>query len=195
MLSLKKMDSPRIVITGVAGFIGSTLAHELCKDGFTVVGVDNFECGYEANLSWVDPQAHKFTLIRASAGDVAVGEALAEGDIVVHFGAISALAVNQEDPGRSYAINVASAAGLLEHCRVKGASHFVFASTSAIYENTSTFPTPESDVVRPNLIYSLGKKHCEELIRSFHEVYGLPYTSLRFFNVYGPHQDGLRTHP
>ena len=185
----------RFVVTGVAGFIGSTLARELCDAGHTVLGVDNFVCGYDANLAWVDPARHAFTLIRGSAGDAAAGAALAAGDVVVHLGAISALASNQEDPRASYEVNVASTAGLLESCRRAGVAHVVYASTSAIYENTPEVPTSEAHAVRPNLIYSLGKKHCEELVRSFHEVYGLPYTSLRFFNVFGPHQDGLRTHP
>jgi nucleoside-diphosphate-sugar epimerase len=188
---------PRIVITGVAGFIGSTLAQKLCEAGREVLGVDNFMCGYEANLAWAEPPGrHAFTLLRASAGDDIVGDTLRAGDVVVHFGAISALASNQEAPRRSYEANVAATAGLLEACRLKGVAHFIFASTSAIYENTAAFPTSEaSECARPNLIYSLGKRHCEELVRSFHEVYGLPFTNLRFYNIYGAQQDGLRTHP
>jgi UDP-glucose 4-epimerase len=71
----------------------------------------------------------------------------------------------------------------------------IFASTGALYENTPELPQSEAHVVAPNLIYSLGKKHCEELVRSFYEVFGLPFTSLRFFNVFGPAQDAARTHP
>lgn len=188
------------MITGVAGFIGSTLARDLCESGHEVLGVDNFECGYEANLAWAKPappgERSSFTMLRASAGDDAVSDALRLGDIVVHLGAISALASNQEAPRRSYEINVASTAGLLEACRLKGAAHVIFASTSAIYENVTSFPTSESgEHARPNLVYSLGKRHCEELVRSFNEVYGLPFTTLRFYNIYGAHQDGLRSHP
>jgi len=190
----------RIILTGSAGFIASSLGPYLCDRGFTVIGVDNFKCGYEENMLWASqpgPEgiARSFTFIRGCASDDSIRALLRPGDIVIHLGADSSLASNQADPHSSYANNVASTAGLLNASRAAGVSHFIFASTSAIYENTPTKPTREDDLVSPNLIYSLGKKHCEDLVRSFHEVYELPFTILRFYNVFGPHQDALRTQP
>jgi UDP-glucose 4-epimerase len=190
----------RIVLTGSAGFIATSLGPYLCDRGYEVIGVDNFKCGYEENMAWStqpSPNGCKrsFTFVRASASDDAVTALLRRGDIVIHLGAYSCLASNQVNPRDSYANNVASTAGLLNACRVAGVKHFIFASTSAIYENTPTKPTHENDEVSPNLIYSLGKKHCEDLVHSFHQIYELPFTILRFFNVFGPHQDALRTQP
>jgi len=187
-------------MTGAAGFIGSVLGPFLTDRGHEVVGVDNFLCGYESNVAWAAApgpggRARAFTLVRACAGDAATAALVRAGDVVIHLGAISALPANQADPRASYANNVASTAGLLEACRRAGAAHFVLASTSAVYENTPTTPTRESEPIAPNLIYSLGKKHCEDLVRSFHDVYGVPFTTLRFFNVFGPNMDAARTHP
>jgi nucleoside-diphosphate-sugar epimerase len=191
-----------VVITGVAGFIGSNLAAHLVSRGRDVLGIDNLVCGYEENLTRARSAAAtpsaasgSFSFLRASCGDAEAAAALRAGDIVVHLGAISALASNQEAPGPAYANNVASTAGLLEACRLSGVAQVIFASTGALYENTPELPQSEAHVIAPNLIYSLGKKHCEELVRSFYEVFGLPFTSLRFFNVFGPAQDAARTHP
>ena len=191
------LEAHRVFITGVAGFVGSRIARELCEAGGSVVGVDNFVCGYEHNLSWVRPE-HRFVLHRLciATDAAAVRALLAPDDVVLHLAAITALAQNQEDPGASYVNNVASTAALLESARIVGAAHFVFASTSAVYEHAATYPVAEDAPRRtPDLIYSLGKAHCEDLVRAAHSVYGLPYTIMRFFNVFGPGADGARTHP
>jgi UDP-glucose 4-epimerase len=193
-------SKPRIVLTGAAGFIGSYWGPRLSDLGHEILAVDNMMHGYEHNLSWATTPlpsgaARPYSFIRACAGSPEVAALLRKGDIVLHLGADSSLASNQVDPRASYANNVAAAAGLLESSRLAGVAHFVFASTSAVYENTPTKPTLEGDVLAPNLIYSLGKKHCEDLVRAFHDVYGQPFTILRFFNVFGPHMDGGRTQP
>jgi nucleoside-diphosphate-sugar epimerase len=95
----------------------------------------------------------------------------------------------------SYTNNVAVTAGLLEKCRLHGVRHFIFASTSAVYENSKEYPTPEHTGINPDLLYSMGKKHAEDVITSFGTLYGLPFTLLRFFNVYGSHQDSIRANP
>jgi nucleoside-diphosphate-sugar epimerase len=184
---------PRIVLTGAAGFIGSYLGPRLSDLGHEVLAVDHMLNGYEHNLAWARTPlpcggTRPVTIVRACAGSSEVAALLHPGDIL---GANSSLASNQVDPRASYA----STAGLLEASRLAGVAHFVFASTSAIYENTLTTPTREGDVVAPNLVYSLGKKHCEDLVRAFRDVYGLPFTILRFFNVFGPHMDGARAQP
>ena len=186
-----------IVITGVAGFIGFHLAQRLLANGHTVHGVDSFLCGHRVHVERLQAMAkpYQFTFYEGSAHDSAVAEWFSPETIVVHLAGLSALASNQENPVLSYTNNVAVTAGVLEHCRVKGVKHFIFASTSAVYEHTKQYPSAEDMVVAPDLLYSLGKWHGEELIRSFHGLYHIPYTIFRFFNVYGPHQDCARTHP
>jgi UDP-glucose 4-epimerase len=184
----------KIIITGVAGFIGYHLATYLCKNVYHVYGVDNFICGH---IEHVDKLSifPTFTFYKGSAIDSVVSDWITKDAILIHLAGISALATNQENPSFSYSNNVAITAGLVETCRIKGILHFIFASTSAVYENTTIFPTPENTVIQPDLIYSLGKYHAEEIIRSFGSIYRLPFTILRFFNVYGSHQDSIRTHP
>lgn len=184
----------KFLITGVAGFIGSHLAEHLCNEGHTVIGVDNLICGNITNLKWVKPN-HMFQFIEKSAHDQGIISKIDTQTIVIHLGAISSLAANQSEPATSYQNNVVSTAGLLEGCRRQGAAHFIFASTSAIYENSTTYPSAEDDIVSPDLVYSLGKKHCEDLVHSFNSIYGLQYTIIRFFNVYGANQDANRSIP
>ena len=183
-----------IVITGVAGFIGSSLAKSLCENGYDVIGIDNLICGYESNLSWVQ-SSHSFTFHKSNMCRSDLETYITKNQIVIHLACISSLATNQENPAFAYTNNVSVMADILEVCRLKGVKHLIFSSTSAIYENTNIFPTHENIHIKPNLVYSLVKKHCEDLIQSFHEVYGLNYTTLRLFNIYGPNQDALRKNP
>jgi UDP-glucose 4-epimerase len=184
----------RVVVTGCAGFIGSVLSKKLVDSGFRVIGIDNMLYGYEDNLIWASNKPtfifHKLDILSES-----FIELVEKGDIVIHCAGIAPLPINQEYPMKSIHINVAGTANVLEACRIKGAKHVLFASTSAVYENTTTFPSKESDSLHPTLLYSLGKKWCEELCESFSVNYKLPFTILRFFNVYGPHHDCLRKNP
>jgi UDP-glucose 4-epimerase len=185
----------RIILTGVAGFIGSHFLEYFLKNGYEVVGIDNLKYGYKKYIDWALQDYPKFTFFTLSIGDSEILNIIKEGDIVFHLAAISSLASNQENPAYSYTNNVVGTINLLEACRKKGCKHFIFASTSAVYENSVKFPLTEYEDNKPDLIYSLGKLHAEQCIQSYHSVYGLPYTILRFFNVYGSRQDALRTHP
>jgi len=184
----------RIVVTGCAGFIGSSLCKHLLKNGKKVVGIDNFLCGFKENMEgFINDRMFEFHELNLN--DKRITDIIQKDDIVIHLAAISSLPRNQENPYFSYENNVSSMANLLEVSRFKGVKYVIFSSTSAIYENNDIFPLHENDDTKPNLLYSLGKKHCEELVKSFHDIYGLPYTTLRFFNVYGPNQDSKRTNP
>lgn len=185
----------RIVITGVAGFIGSSLAEYLLNLGYTVVGIDNFVCGYYENISKLKDSFNNFHFYDKSINDNEIENLIEKNDILIHLAAISSLASNQSDPYFSYCNNVSGTVLLLEISRKKGVKHFIFASTSAIYENSKQFPLSENDNSQPNLVYSLGKKHCEDLIKSYNEVYGTQYSILRFFNVFGKNQDSNRKNP
>jgi nucleoside-diphosphate-sugar epimerase len=137
----------------------------------------------------------KFKFYKIDISSDEIRDHLHKNDIIFHFAAIAPLPDNQENPRLSFMNNVSGTAHLLEVCRLKGVKHFFLASTSAIYENNTIFPSKESDSTSPTLLYSLGKKFCEELCRSFNINYGIPYTVLRLFNVYGPHNDCLRKNP
>lgn len=187
----------RILITGAAGFIGSQLAHALWQRGEDIVLLDDFSYGLEDNLIFDD---HDFReeILREDVCDEAMLFDLCEKerfDYIYHIAAITPLPDCQVNPGRAITVNVAGTANVLEAARRFGARNVIFASTSAVYENCTQFPTKEEDAVPPSLIYSSGKYAAEQVCRGFADVYGMNVTVLRFANVYGPHIDCLRTQP
>ena len=154
-----KPKNMKIVVTGCAGFIGSSLCKHLLNQGKKVVGIDNFLCGFKENMEgFINDNMFEFHELNLN--DKKIIDIIQKDDIVIHLGAISSLATNQEKPYFSYENNVSSMANLLEACRFKGVKYVIFSSTSAIYENNNVFPLHENDDTKPNLLYSLGKKHC-----------------------------------
>jgi len=101
----------------------------------------------------------------------------------------------QSNPIYALDVNVTGTANVLESCRKAGVKKIVFSSTSAVYENNKSTPFREADAVQPNLIYSISKLQGEHLCRSYVDNYGMDVSVIRFFNVYGAHQDFKRTSP
>ncbi len=183
----------KILITGGAGFIGSQLGNYLNNLGHEIVLLDDLSFGNLDNLEIDGKTFGKFIL-----DDIRIDnfERYLDGvDVVYHFAAIAPLAVNQVDPNRSYSVNVAGFGNILEACRRKKIKKIILASTSAVYENLKSFPALEDDYVSPHLVYSMSKKHAEDLAMSFVKLYDMDITVLRFFNVYGPHHDFRRKSP
>jgi nucleoside-diphosphate-sugar epimerase len=183
----------KVLITGGAGFIGSQLGHYLHKLGYKVVLLDNLSFGYKDNLTINNETFGEFILndIRSDS----FINYLKDVDTVFHLAGIAPLPINQIDPCNAYNNNVAGTANVLEACRKAKVSKIIFASTSAVYENNIKFPFEENDKINPTLIYSLTKKHAEELVQSYIKSYDMDITTLRFFNVYGPHHDFRRKSP
>ena len=187
----------RILITGAAGFIGSQLANKLWKNGEEVFLIDNFSYGSEDNLifdehSFVDEIYHK------DIRDLPFMEALFSEkrfDIVYHFAGITPLPDCQNNPVDAVDVNVRGTVILLDLVRKYGVKKLIFASTSAIYENNTDFPSVESNVEKPSLLYPSTKYASEQFCKAFSDAYGIPIVCLRFANVYGPHIDCLRTQP
>lgn len=187
----------KILVTGAAGFIGSQLAHVLWQRGEHVVLLDNFSYGLEDNLIF-DDHDFRTEILREDVCDRPMLDKLfAEErfDYVYHIAAITPLPDCQVDPGKAVEVNVAGTVNILELARRYGVKKVIFASTSAVYENCTQFPTHERGVEHTTLVYSTCKFTAEQFCRSFYESYGLPVTVLRFANVYGPHIDCLRTQP
>lgn len=116
-------------------------------------------------------------------------------DCVFHFAAIAPLPDNQRNPQKSVQNNIESTANVLELSRKAGVKHFILASTAAVYENNYNDFLTEDLQVCPDLIYAVSKVCAEEITKSYNKCFSLPTTILRFFNVYGPHQDFQRLHP
>jgi nucleoside-diphosphate-sugar epimerase len=116
-------------------------------------------------------------------------------DCVFHLAGIAALPVCQGDPREAYDVNVAGTGAVLEAARRAGVRRVVFASTSAVYERTTSALLREDDVIAPDLVYACTKQAAEALCSGYALNYGLDIVVCRFFNVFGPHQDVLRASP
>ena len=174
----------KVLVTGAAGFIGGQLMHALWKNGHTAIGVDNYSYGSADNLHFDD---HDFSadVIKMDIRDKEGMKALFEQekfDIVYNIAGIAPLPDCQSDPVEAVSVNT------LENARRTGVKHVIQASTNAMYENETEFPTVESKFNPPTLIYPNTKYCGERFCQSFADTYGMNITCLRFANVYGPHR-------
>jgi UDP-glucuronate 4-epimerase len=193
------MTSPRtILVTGVAGFIGSHTAGRLLARGDTVVGIDNLNDYYEparklANLEELKAHVRKpgqFTFIRSDIRDrPAMRDLFRRHSFagVAHLAGMAGVRSSVEDPWLYYDINLTGTLNLLDATREYGNPNFVFASTSAAYGNTKLIPFVETDTAdRPLAPYAASKRAAELLGFSYHHLHNTDFTALRFFTVYGP---------
>lgn len=186
-----------ILITGGAGGIGSTLALLLTQKGHKVIAYDNLNNGYVENL-----KENGDFFCQLKEGDIRDTKNLQNTIVkqkiekVIHLAAITALPVAESDPLECLNVNVAGTASVLKAAKSVDAQVIV-ASTSAIYEHNdrSEAPFKETIEVKPRLMYPLSKKLMEEVVLAFNDNYGIDYTLLRFFNVFGPRQDIHRKSP
>jgi len=182
------------MITGAAGFIGSTLAKRLLERGDTVTGVDNLNDYYdvslkEARLARLTSSSH-FSFIKADIADRNVMSALFAGnafDSVVNLAAQAGVRYSIENPAAYIDANLVGFGNILEGCRQGGIGHLVYASSSSVYGSNTKLPFSEKDNVdHPISLYAASKKANELMAHAYAHLYGLPATGLRFFTVYGP---------
>ncbi|MHC4527784.1 MAG: NAD-dependent epimerase/dehydratase family protein, partial [Planctomycetota bacterium] len=185
----------KALVTGAAGFIGSHLTERLLADGWSVVGLDNFDDFYDPQIKRGNIRAalenKAFTLIEADIRDGAVmDEALGQGiDVVVHLAAKAGVRPSIEQPVLYTDVNVKGTMVVLESAREHGTNKMVFGSSSSVYGNNEKVPFSEDDNVDfPISPYAATKKACELICHTYHHLYGIDITCLRFFTVYGPRQ-------
>ncbi len=174
------------LVTGVAGFIGRSIACELLKRGEKVRGIDNFSTGKRENLAGLE--AMEFV-----EGDIrdlkTVEKACAGVDFVFHEAAIASVPRSIEDPITANDANVNGTLNVLLAARDAKVRRVVFAGSSSVYGNSPTLPKSEGMILRPISPYAVSKMAGEAYLQSFWQVYGLETVVLRYFNVFGPHQD------
>ena len=187
----------KILITGAAGFIGSQLAYKLKMNNENVFLIDNFSYGKEDNLIFNDYDFRN-EIFRKDIRDLEFMDNFFKEnkfDIIYHLAGITPLPDCQNNPVEAVDINVRGTTIILDLARKYNVKQVIFASTAAVYENNTDFPSVENYVEKPSLIYPSTKYMAEQVCKAFYDAYKLPITILRFTNVYGPHIDCLRTQP
>ena len=176
----------RYLITGIAGFIGSTLAHALVEQGHQVRGIDNLSTGNLDNLADIR-QAIDFE--QADLQDIPGMKSACDGvDFVLHQGAIASVPRSVKDPVGSHESNINGTLNLLIAARDAKVRRIVYAASSSAYGDQPTQPKQEDMPPLPLSPYAVQKLTCEYYIQSFYLAYGLEGVCLRYFNIFGPHQ-------
>jgi UDP-glucuronate 4-epimerase len=185
----------RALITGVAGFIGSSLAETLVAQGWQVVGVDNFDPYYSTdrkrrNLCSLG-RSPFFRLVEADVRDFAglCAGVSGEFDAVVHLAAKAGVRPSLVDPLACQQTNVCGTQNMLEMAKRLRVGQFVFASSSSVYGENPNVPWREDDLgLKPISPYASSKVSGELLGQVYSRLYGIRFIALRFFTVYGPRQ-------
>ena len=185
----------KILITGVAGFIGAHCAHRLLLLGHEIVGIDNFNNYYSVQLKkdridWITTNAGAFKLHSKDIGDK---EQLIEifnnfrPDYVLHLAAQAGVRYSIENPDAYLESNLKGFLNILEACRAHPVKHLIYASSSSVYgANQNTPYDINDDINHPLSLYAATKKANELMAHSYSHLYQIPSTGLRFFTVYGP---------
>jgi nucleoside-diphosphate-sugar epimerase len=187
MVSAFQTSVHTCLVTGGAGFIGSHLVHELVRRGQGVRVLDNFSTGRRENLAQV---LGRIELIEGDIRDRSAVQAATVGvDYVLHQAALASVTQSVADPMATHEVNVTGTLNVLLAARDCGVKRVVFASSCAIYGNDPHLPKREDMAPLPLSPYAASKLSGEGYCLAFHEVFGLPTVSLRYFNVFGPRQD------
>ena len=185
-----------ILVTGVAGFIGSHLTERLLAEGNQVIGLDNFDPFYEKSIKERNLQSASasddFIFYEADLLDPISLDQIFEVneiDVIVHLAAKAGVRPSIEDPVGYQKVNNEGTVNLLEQCRIHDVKKFVFASSSSVYGNNKKVPFSETDSVDfPISPYAATKKAGELICYNYHHLYDINVFALRFFTVYGPRQ-------
>jgi nucleoside-diphosphate-sugar epimerase len=181
------------LVTGAAGFIGSCVSRMMIEQEHTVLGVDNLNDAYDVRM-----KEHRLEKLRALPGfafsrlDISQRKDInqLEGqqvDAVINLAARAGVRASVENPWVFYETNVIGTLNLLEYCRRNGIKKFLLASTSSIYGGDPPYPTPEdASTDKPLQAYAASKKAAEVLCYSYHHLYQIDVSVVRYFTVYGP---------
>ncbi|MBK7267950.1 MAG: NAD-dependent epimerase/dehydratase family protein [Ignavibacteriales bacterium] len=177
----------RLLITGGAGFIGSHMAENFVNKGWEVVVLDNFLTGKRENLSHI---SGKLKIVEGDIRNASIVNEVMEGcDAVIHLAALASVPASFNDPVGTYEVNFMGTQNVLEAAHQNKVKRVTFASSSAVYGDTQTFPITEENPDNPLSPYGVSKLLGEKLCRFYNTAFGLSVVIFRFFNVYGPRQN------
>ena len=176
----------KILVTGIAGFIGSQLAAYLIEAGYSVTGIDNLKTGCAANI----PKGAKF--VNGDCATISTYRDLSlanvDFDVIIHLAGQSSGEISFDDPVQDLSDNCVSTLRLLEYARESSCKKVIFASSMSVYGDVGAQLITEDISGKPLSMYAVGKLASEAYLRLF-ERYGISSVSLRLFNVYGPGQN------
>lgn len=178
----------RIAVTGAAGFIGGHLSKSLIDHGYRVVGIDNLSAGRRENL----PSGIDFRESDIRRADLSA--IFRNTHTVFHLAAKNCLSDCAADPLLSHEINVEGTRRVAQTAAACGVKHFIYADTAAEYEGVPELPS-RPDRVRPLSVYGRSKREGALAAAGIASEVGMAFTTLRYFNVYGPAQDWRRSVP
>jgi UDP-glucuronate 4-epimerase len=179
------------LVTGAAGFIGARLTEMLLEQSHSVIGVDNLNDAYDVRIKEYRLRRLKavptFTFQKLDVSDRNAVEKLPAFDAMINLAARAGVRASVENPWSFLETNVVGTLNLLGLCRRRKIPKFILASTSSIYGANAPLPTPETaDSDHPLQPYAASKKGAEALCHSYHALYGIDVTVVRYFTVYGP---------
>lgn len=177
----------KTIVTGGAGFIGSTLVRKLLEQNDSVAVIDNLLTGKESNLDEVRDRIefHRVDIRDAAATSLAIRGA----EIVYHLAAIPSVPRSIDDPVPSHEVNIDGTFNVFRAAADAGVRRVIYAASSSAYGDSETLPKIETMIPRPKSPYAVQKLVGEYYASVFHSCFGLETVALRFFNVYGPRQD------
>ncbi|MDP6637003.1 MAG: SDR family oxidoreductase [Phycisphaerae bacterium] len=177
----------KYLVTGGAGFIGCNLVRYILNEGCDVVVLDNFATGKRENLTEI---AERIELIEGDIRDRDTVDRAIDGcSAIFHQAALGSVPRSMEDPATSHDVNVNGTVTVLEAARAAGVKRVVFAASSSAYGERAESPKHEAMAPSPISPYAANKVSCEAYMQAYAFGYGMETVCLRYFNVFGPHQD------
>ena len=178
----------KVLVTGVAGFIGSNLSRKLIENNIDVIGIDNLSYGVKSQI----PSGVK--VFQEDIRDKQISGLFDRVDYVFHLAAKNSLIDCENNPAETHDINVNGTKNIFNISINKGVKKVIYAESSAVYEGVEALPSVETTTY-PKSIYAKSKMETNTIAQQLFISKGLFATGLRYFNVYGPHQDYRRTIP
>lgn len=175
-----------ILVTGGLGFIGSHLVDRLLRAGYSLRVLDNLSTGKRENLA---PHSQLEVIVGDIRDEATVRSAVRGVSAIYHLAAVASVQASIDDPVGTHGANLVGTLNLLEAGRQAGATCFIYASSAAIYGDTTALPINEATTPRPLSPYAADKLAGEHYLQFYAAKHGLRTTAFRFFNIYGPRQD------
>ncbi len=185
----RKITNSKVLVTGVAGFIGSNLANDLLLNDNQVIGLDSFITGKRENIASILEHPN-FTFVEGDIRDREICDHVCNGvDYVLHQAALGSVPRSIEDPFKTNDININGFLTMLISARDAKVKSFVYATSSSVYGTEKRLPKVEEQIGDPLSPYAITKSVNEQYAKVFGGLYGVKTIGLRYFNVFGAQQD------